>query len=264
MTIFEAIILGLTQGLTEFLPISSSGHLVVLQDLMGVVDPSIFFEVWLHFATLLAILVFFRQRLLRLSWRDLGLLALASVPAAAVGLLLRSQLVAVFNSLTMVGLMLLATGVVNYLIDRQLEAKPAVEPVNNQDQPVADTARQAFKIGLYQMFALVPGISRSGITVFAGLNQNLNRLRTFEFSFLMAVPVIFGASLYELFKLDTLMLSNFNWPALSLGFVTAFATGLVSLWLLKFVIERAKFEYLAGYCWLLGGGILLLSLFGVV
>lgn len=262
MTILQAFILGLVQGLTEFLPVSSSGHLVVIQSLMGVADPSVFFEVFLHFATLLAIVVFFWRRLLKLTKRDFILLAAASIPAGIFGALLGDYIIDLFSNLTLVAIMLLITGLLNLGIDERLAKETA--PPAKELEPIQLSIRQALVIGIFQMFAIIPGITRSGATVFGGLWQGLSRFSAFEFSFLMAIPVIIGANAFELKKLGSASTVLPASSTLFVGFLTAFIVGIFSLRLLRYMTQKARFEVFAHYSFLAGGTLLVLRIFSVI
>lgn len=247
MNFFASIVLGIVQGLTEFLPVSSSGHLVVIQSFLGATDQTIFFEVLLHFATLLAIIVFFRKKIVRLSRKEIKLLAISAIPVGAVGFLFNDQIAVAYSNAKLAAGLLFISGIINYLISKRLNSPKADNSSADQHPEVSNF--QALKIGMYQLAAVAPGISRSGTTVLGGLNQGLNRFQAFEFSFLMALPVIFGANINELRKIENLATLEIGLSVAAAGFIAAFLAGLASLWLLKMVIEKAKFNYFAFYCW---------------
>jgi undecaprenyl-diphosphatase len=208
----QAIILGFVQGLTEFLPVSSSGHLIVVPALLGWDDPileSLAFSVMLHVATLLALLVYFRADWLRLvpaglaalrdrSFKDdpdrklAWLLAAATVPAVVVGLVLNDAVETIFREPRLVAMTLVAGAVVLWLADRLGARNRSLEGV---------TFPIAIGIGAAQALALVPGVSRSGISISAGLFAGLDREAAARFAFLMATPITAGAGLWELRKL---------------------------------------------------------------
>ena len=212
--VVQAIVMGVVQGLTEFLPISSSGHLIVVPALLGWDDPfidSLAFSVMLHLGTLVALLVFFRADWLRLvpawfaSLRDRSirddpdrrlswLLLISTIPAIIAGLLLNDLIEAPFRQARLVAVTLVVGGAILWLAER----------VGRRTQSIADlSARGAFGIGVAQALALVPGISRSGISISAGLFAGLDRESAARFSFLMATPITAGAGLYEVRKLIT-------------------------------------------------------------
>jgi undecaprenyl-diphosphatase len=212
--LIQAIVMGVVQGLTEFLPISSSGHLIVVPELLGWDDPfieSLAFSVMLHLGTLVALLIFFRADWLRLvpAWfasvRDRSiaddpdrrlswLLLISTVPAVIVGLLLNDLIEAPFREARLVAVTLVVGGAILWLAER----------VGRKTRVIADlSARGALGIGVAQALALVPGISRSGISISAGLFAGLDRESAARFSFLMATPITAGAGLYEVRKLIT-------------------------------------------------------------
>jgi len=205
----QAIVLGLVQGLTEFLPVSSSGHLIVVPALLGWNDPfieSLAFSVMLHVATLLALLLYFRSDWLRLipaglatlrdrSFRDdpdrklAWLLAASTVPAVIVGLLLNDVIETALREPRLVALTLVAGGLVLWVADRH----------GSRTRPISGlTFPMALGIGAAQALALVPGVSRSGISISAGLFAGLDREAAARFAFLMATPITAGAGLWEL------------------------------------------------------------------
>ncbi|HSO30111.1 MAG TPA: undecaprenyl-diphosphatase UppP [Candidatus Sulfomarinibacteraceae bacterium] len=211
-TLIQAVVMGIVQGLTEFLPISSSGHLIVVPALLGWDDPfigSLAFSVMLHLATLLALLLFFRADWLRLvpAWfgslrdRSIGadpdrrlawLLVLSTIPAVVAGLVLNDLIETTFREARLVAVTLVVGAVILWLAER----------VGSRTRRIADLSTAgALGIGVAQAIALVPGISRSGISISAGLFAGLDRESAARFSFLMATPITAGAGLYELRKL---------------------------------------------------------------
>lgn len=210
--VIQAIVLGLVQGLTEFLPISSSGHLIVVPALLGWDDPfieSLTFSVMLHVATLLALLIYFARDWLRLvpaglaTIRDRSfqgnpdrrlawLLVAASIPAAIVGVVLNDVIETVFREPRLVAVTLVAGGVILWLADRLGSRTRTIDGL---------TFRAALGIGAAQALALVPGISRSGISISAGLFAGLDREAAARFAFLMATPITAGAGLWEARKI---------------------------------------------------------------
>ncbi len=198
----ESIVLGLTQGLTEFLPISSSGHLVVLPALLGWQQPSLTFDLVLHLGTLVAVIIAFRRELFTLARglfgggpdpradrRLIGLLLLGSIPAGIAGLLLGSE----FESLFDQPLWVCAFWVVTAGILLGAEYLAARVAIVEHHTPAAPNTRRALVIGAAQAVAITPGISRSGFTIAAGIAQGIPREESARFSFLLSIPVILGA-----------------------------------------------------------------------
>jgi len=253
----EAAWLAAVQGLTEFLPVSSSGHLVILQGVMRVPRQGIAFEVVVHLGTLVAVLAVYGRDILgllagavrreRASLRMLGLLALGSVPAGTAGVLLGDQVKSLFDSPLTASAMLLVTG---GLLFATRWARPGTRRPG---------AASAVVIGLAQAAALLPGISRSGSTISSGLFRGLEREEAARFSFLLSVPAIAGAGILELRGLDSAELGMH----LPVGFVVAAVTGYSALRLLLRFVRRGRLHLFSWYCWAAGiAGILLIVLEG--
>jgi undecaprenyl-diphosphatase len=249
MTLWQGIILGLVQGLTEFLPVSSSGHLRVLEVVTGVHTPGVFVEVSLHVATLGSVLVVYGSRLWGIvrgvlarqpaELRMAGLLALATLPAAAVGLLFHRQVEAA-RSLLIVGTGFLVTGFMNWSTRRSAGSR--TEP----------TVGVATGIGFAQALAAVfRGVSRSGSTVCVALWGGLGPTAAAEFSFLLAVPVIAGAALVEGRHMAVDVAAVGAVP-LAVSFALAFASGIWSIRFLIALLKRGRFYAFAPYNWAIG------------
>jgi len=257
MQIIEAVVLGLVQGSTEFLPVSSSGHLVLMQHLLGFSESMLVFDVFLHLATLLAVIVFFWQDILKLNRRDIKMLAIGTLPAIGVGLLLTNLMSELFQLPILVGCALLGTGVINLRSHQQLKAninrQPSItnSPTNNMI---------AFKIGLWQAAAILPGISRSGSTVYAGLKMGLDRQAAFRFSFLLSIPAIIAANVHQSWQTYQSATISVQWLPTMLAMAVAFITGLLCLRLLQYLIQAAKFKIFSWYCFALGGLVIAISM----
>lgn len=250
MNFVDAIVLGILQGLTEFLPISSSGHLVLAQALLGVKEPGVSFELLVHLGTVLAILIYFRTRIISLfrSLTDRSMagerrmvlyLIIGTIPAGLAGLLLEDFFEQAFSDPAATSVMLFVTG--GLLL--------ATRFVRKRDKPVKGGTALAMGVG--QALAIMPGISRSGSTIAAGMLAGVEPGEAAEFSFLLAVPAILGA---VVLKIDDLLAVNRDLLAEYLaGAVAAFAFGLLAVYLLLAVIRRGKFDYFAYYCFAAGG-----------
>ncbi len=246
----QALVLGLIQGLTEFLPISSSGHLIIVPDLLGWKDPfidSLEFSVMLHMGTLVALLVYFARDWVRLllaglaSIRDRSLagdpdrklawlIVVTAIPAGIAGVLLNDFFESTVREPAIVAVMLVIGGAILWLADRWGWKR---RPIDSLSFP------GAFGIGCSQALALVPGISRSGITISAGLFLGLTREAATRFSFLMSMPVIAGAGIFEARKL---LQHDPNAPSpelnlIVIGFIAALVAGLVAI---KFLLEFVR------------------------
>ena len=259
MNIIEALALGIVQGLTEFLPVSSSGHLVLGQALLGIRLSGVTFEVAVHLATLCAVLWVYRRRVAslatgtvrgdRAAWRYVGLLVLASVPAGVAGVLGRNWFESAFGQPLMAAAMLLVTGFVVYSI--RFTAERAHEP---RPSP-ADAAW----IGVAQAAAILPGVSRSGSTVAMGTWLGVEPVAVAEFSFLMSVPAILGAGLLQ--AGDAVSASGPDLSALAAGFAAALVSGVLAIrWFVR-MLESGAFHRFAWYCWAVGSAYLLAAAF---
>jgi undecaprenyl-diphosphatase len=255
VTYVEIFILAVVQGLTEWLPISSSGHLVITQKALGLNLPLIY-SVMLHVGTLIVVLTVFRKditktlkALAKADFKtDEGKLALfiatGSIPIAIFGFVLYDFLKSLFSSLPAVGTALLITGAVLFVSEKRKGNKKL------------DT-KNTFLIGLAQAFTIIPGISRSGITVATGLIQKIDKTAAFRYSFLLAVPAILGATIFEAKDLAT---TNIDLAPLLLGTIVSMTVGYIALKLLKKIVMNEKFHLFAYYCWTFGAAILVFSL----
>ncbi len=247
ITNFEALFLGAIQGLTEFLPISSSGHLILAQELIGVKQIGNELEVLVHMGTLISIIIIYRKdiQLLLFSIKEkntqfyLVCIITASFPAAFCGLMLKDIISPLFENLISVGLALMVTGMVLCL-----SSFVRKKQVKNQ------TLFLYFLIGCAQAIAIIPGISRSGITISVALFLGLAPKEASRFSFLLAIPVISGAGILTFFD----VVGEFQIPVSSsiIAFLSAFLVGLISLsWLIRW-LDSGKFYYFGIYCFLIG------------
>ena len=262
MTTWEALVLGVVQGFAEFLPVSSSGHLVVGQALLGIELPGVAFEVAVHFATLVSVLVAYRRRVgalmrgsVRLdpgTWRYLGLIVLANVPAAAAYFLLGDVVEAAFEAPAAAGVAFLVTGGVLWSARAAVRrGAPRVEPYASGPFPGVRGLGVVMLIGVAQALALFPGISRSGTTVVAALWLRVESVDAAEFSFLMSVPAILGATLLQLVDAGEAAPTLGTTP-LVLGAVAAAATGLLAIRIFLTVLRARSFHRFAPYPWILG------------
>jgi len=254
MTVLEATLLGLVQGATEFLPVSSSGHLVIAQTLLGVREPGVVFDVAVHVATLVSILVFYRTRVSDLAvdavrrdpdaLRYLGLILVASVPAGLLGVFAEDAIQALFESPVVAGVALSLTGVVLWTSRAAVRRATGTVPGWGA----------ALVIGAAQATALVPGISRSGATVVAALWLGVEAREAAAFSFLMAVPAIAGAAVLEL--PEVLSGGGPGATALAVGSLVAGVTGLLSIRTFVAALGRRRSYVFAPYCWLVSAAFL--------
>ena len=256
MNLLEAVLLGIVQGLTEFLPISSSGHLVLFQKLFGITAPMLSFDVFLHLGTLVAVFIVFWKDILAILKKPLQnityMLIVATIPAVVVGLLFEKQIEAMFNGGVTLALGFIITGLLLIYSDRIKNPGKL-----NKDIRFADAA----VIGCMQALAIVPAISRSGSTITAGLYQGLSRETAARFSFLLSIPAILGAAL--LTAKDIMggpggaagFLSAGALP-LCFGFLASLLSGYLSIRFMLDLIKKSKLSYFGYYVLVLAGFIL--------
>lgn len=266
VTLVQAAILGVVQGLTEFLPISSSAHLALVPWLLGWRDPGLAFDVALHLGTLIALLWYFRaewRKLIIAGWRIVTtrrvadeeqrrvvLLAIATIPGGIAGKLLNDYAESTFRSPILIATMLILMGIVLWAVDRSAPADRALEAMR---------PRQALAIGLAQVFALLPGVSRSGATITAGRALRFDRRSAAVFSFLMSMPITAAA---VVFKLPDAMRSGASAPALAVGVVTAAVSGWLAIAVLLRYVSRHGYGVFAAYRVVLGALVIALILMG--
>ncbi len=251
MTLRQALILGLLQGLTEFLPVSSSGHLVMAQKLLALEKPPVLFDILVHLGTFLSILLFLNRKIFLFFKKisNLKLIFVSSLPAAILGFFLNDYLESVFNSLLIVGLCLF----INSLL---LFSSGLIKKMGKNLSQLK--LKEGFKIGLFQALALLPGISRSGSTIVAGLGQGLTRQAAFLFSFFLGLPAMLGALLLQMPKIS----QNSDQLAMGLvGLLVAAFSGLLALKILYRIVTKGRLLYFGFYCLLLSVGLISLISF---
>lgn len=237
MTLIQALILGFIQGLTEFLPISSSGHLVVAQKLLGFNEPPVTYDIYLHLATLAAVIYFFRKSLLHLNRRLVLLLVIATIPAVLFGLIFKSMIETMFDSLWLTSLGFFISAGFIFLSDKIKAGSSKIGQL---------TFKETLMIGVFQAIAILPSISRSGATIYAGLKARLKREEAVTFAFLISIPAVLGAVVYDWLKLD----SATPLPLLPtlMGMLAAFTVGFFCLKLLQILVLKARLYYFGWYC----------------
>jgi undecaprenyl-diphosphatase len=262
MTLLQAIFLGLIQGLTEFLPVSSSGHLAITQHFMpGFDQPGVLFDVLLHLGTMLAVILYFRREVGNLlaspfrrgddarQHRHLLVLLLAgSVPTAIIGLTFKDFFEGLFENIPLVALMLIVTGTLLFISEKFRRGSRREEELTLVD---------ALVVGTVQGCAIIPGISRSGSTIAALLLRGVDGETAARFSFLLALPAVFGAALLSLRHLQDMAAGEL--PLYLAGTAVAFIAGMLSIHCLMAVIRRRRLFAFAVYCWLAGSVVFVLT-----
>lgn len=241
MKLFQLILLGIVQGFTEFLPVSSSGHLVLVGEYFEFLrENGIVVETILHAGTLLSILVYFRKHLFSFYKNNLNSVIVATLPAVFIGYLFSDAIEAFFKNAKIVAFALIATGAINILTDKiKSKGKKQVSFEN------------ALIIGIFQAFAIIPGISRSGSTIFAARKLGLEKKLSLQYSFLLSVPAVIGANLYELIKYP-ISTSHVPIEYLLIGFTAAFVSGYFAILLVYKFLNLNRFKIFGTYCLLLG------------
>ena len=277
MTLLEAILLGILQGLTEFLPISSSGHLVLAQTFLGLKEPLVFFDVMLHVGTLAAVLVVYRDAIWKLAmgglsaltdtqfWRKpvstfntstelrfVWLILLGSIPTGVIAVLFKTELESFFHEVRLVSVMLILTGIILQL------PRLRKQEVDNADTPTGKLRTwHAPLIGIAQGCAITPGISRSGTTISLALFFGIPAKTAAEYSFLLSIPAILGAVVLKIRDIEETTIPFYTVGA---GMLAAFIVGYVALRFLLVVLNRGKFSLFSYYCIALGLISLLVAL----
>jgi undecaprenyl-diphosphatase len=239
MEIIWGLLLGAVQGLTEFIPVSSSGHLVIMQSLIPGFDaPGIILEVILHAATTLAILIYFRKGLVQMIKKYYLYLIIASIPAAVAGLYFIELIELMFTSSKLVGLALIVTAGFNFVTNKTTGQKKKLNK------------NTAILIGIAQAFAIIPGISRSGSTIYAAVRQGIKPKEAAQFSFVLSIPAILGANLVEFTRHP---IEAFPDPLLVVsGFISSFVFGVIAIKIVLKFLEERKFNFFAVYCLFVG------------
>lgn len=271
MTILESIILAIVEGLTEFLPVSSTGHMILTEGILGMESTAYLkaFTVMIQFGAILSVVVYYFRRFLPFpilglkpdpttslgGWRLYGLMIVGCIPAAILGALFNETIDTLLGSTWVVLGMLFLGGILMIYFDRIF--------TNKTERPVQ--VQNAFIIGLFQCLAMIPGVSRSMATIFGGMQQGLTRRQAAEFSFFLAVPTMFGATLlkgYKLYKELGVEVFQENWQTLLVGNIVAFVVALLAI---KFFIEfvtKYGFRIFGYYRILLSVGVAIALLLG--
>ncbi|MCL2421918.1 MAG: undecaprenyl-diphosphate phosphatase [Defluviitaleaceae bacterium] len=244
MSLFEAIILGLVQGLSEFLPVSSSGHLMVVHHLFGITEDNLTFIIVLNMGSLMPLLITFRKDLWELIknpfQKTTALLVIATLPVIIVTLLFESQIEAMFDSIQFLPFGFIVTGIILLLSDKLQK--------NNKDIK-STTFVDAILVGCAQAVAVLPGLTRSGSTITASLARGLDRENAAKFSFLMSIPTAVGAMAFRINHVISgrILIEDLNFVNLGAGFATAAISGFIAINFMLSIVKKAKLKYFALY-----------------
>lgn len=254
MTYYQIIILSAVNGLAEFLPISSSGHLVIFQKILHA-NPSVFFDIFVHAGTLISVLIFFRKTIYDLITGIAGrkkeamnmalFLIIATLPTVIMGLLLNDLAENVFNSVLVVGLGMIYTGLLLVIAFRKSQSRKKVM-----------TKIDALFVGVFQSIAIFPGISRSGSTISSALMRNLSKEKAVEFSFMLSIPAVLGALSLKL--PDFIANPDFSIGQGLMSLFVAAAVGYFSLCLVKKLLYNSKLWIIGIYCFVVGASLVFL------
>jgi undecaprenyl-diphosphatase len=258
MSIFESVVLAIIEGITEFLPVSSTGHMIIGSSLMGIADDPFtkMFTVAIQFGAILSVVVLYWKRFFQ-SWDFYFKILLGFIPAVVFGLLLKDTIDALLERVDVVGYMLLIGGIFFLYIDRIFKTNELAE--NEVTYP------KAFKIGFFQVIAMVPGVSRSAATIIGGLSQRLTKKTAAEFSFFLAVPTMFGATLLSMFNFyrDGGSFGKDEITALVVGNIVAFLVAMAAIKSFISFLTRHGFKLFGYYRIVVGAVILILYYLGI-
>ena len=276
MDIFQSVVIAIVEGLTEFLPVSSTGHMIITQEILGVESTTFVkaFTFIIQFGAILSVVCLYWKRFFRLKEVPAGKkgleaflirydfywkLFLAFLPAAAFGLLLSDFIDAMLENVAVVAVMLVLGGVLMLFVDKWF--------AKNEGRVTPMTERRSIMVGLYQCISMIPGVSRSMATIVGGMQQGLSRKDAAEFSFFLAVPTMFAASVYKMWSLmsepESMRQLSDNWVVLVVGMVVAFIVALAAIKLFISYVTKYGFKAFGWYRIIVGGAIIVMLLCGV-
>ncbi len=254
MDIFQAIIIGIIEGFTEFLPISSTGHMIIASEFLGISQDNLTkaYEVIIQFAAIMAVMLVYRDKI---SLKKIDLwskLFIAFLPLAIVGFIFKDVIKELFT-VNIVAIMFIVGGIVFLIVEKfYKESESHTNEVENVSY------KQAFGVGVAQIFSLIPGTSRAGATIIGGMLLKLNRKTSAEFSFLLAIPVMGAVTAYDLLK-HYHEFADANWPAFSIGFIVAFIVAYATIKLFLVFLQRFTFVAFGVYRIIFGVLLLLIN-----
>ncbi|MGI6778818.1 MAG: undecaprenyl-diphosphate phosphatase [Acetivibrionales bacterium] len=259
MTVIQAFILGIVQGLAEFLPISSSGHLVMLQKLFGIDEGGLTFDIAVHLATLAAVIVVYKKDILEILKRPFGKLPLlivaGTIPTAIIGFLFKDIFESVYASGITLGFGFIVTGLVLWYADSIKTKNKSLKEANTLDAVV---------VGIAQGIAILPAVSRSGLTISGALFRGLNREFALKFSFLMSIPAILGAAvldIYDLVKAPGNLQLSIGIPSILVGMAAAAVSGYFAVKFMINILKKGKIKVFSYYVFALGALVLIDQIF---
>jgi undecaprenyl-diphosphatase len=259
MNIIQSTILGLIQGLTEFIPVSSSGHLVIVREIFGIEDLGIAFDAFLHLGTLLAVLIYFRKDFINIikkkNIKFIKQVIIAIIPAGIIGLLFEDIISNFFRGILGVSILMITVGIIFIIAEKY-------NKIQKNKKEIKDiTSFDALIIGLLQVLALLPGVSRSGITISAGMFRKIKRVEATRFSFIMSTVIILGASGKGAISLFTNTSSTNELMVIMWGGFIAFISGYLSIKFLINYLKKHKLYVFSVYLFTVGAILLLTQIF---
>lgn len=276
MDIFQSVVIAIVEGLTEFLPVSSTGHMIITQEILGVESTTFVkaFTFIIQFGAILSVVCLYWKRFFRLKEVPAGKkgleaflirydfywkLFLAFLPAAVFGLLLSDFIDAMLENVAVVAVMLVLGGVLMLFVDKWF--------AKNEGRVTPMTERRSIMVGLYQCISMIPGVSRSMATIVGGMQQGLSRKDAAEFSFFLAVPTMLAASVYKMWSLvsepESMQQLSDNWVVLVVGMVVAFVVAMAAIKLFISYVTKYGFKAFGWYRIIVGGAIIVMLLCGV-
>jgi undecaprenyl-diphosphatase len=261
VNLIHAIVLAIIEGITEFLPVSSTGHMIIGSSLMGIAELPMTktFTVAIQFGAILSVVVLYWKRFLKIDFDFYKKLFIAFIPAVVLGKLLDDYLDALLGNVLVVAVMLLIGGIIFILLDKWFKV------AEERGETELKTDKSAFIIGLFQCIAMVPGVSRSAATIIGGLTQKLNKKAAAEFSFFLAVPTMFAATVYKILNLYKLQ-NGFSAEEIKLfaiGNIVAFIVALVAIKAFIEFLTKHGFKIFGWYRIIVGSAILILYFMGI-
>lgn len=273
MDYFQAIVLGIVQGLTEFLPVSSSGHLVLFQKFLGIDQHSIIFDVAVHIGTLLSVMTVYRKVLYQIFRRGMASIStrkivgeshlilaviIATVPTAIIGLSLKDLFESLFSNLMAVGICLIITGLILLFTKGKSPSKQNESLFSFDPSDLKKISFQsAFLLGIAQAAAIAPGISRSGTTIAAAIILGLPRNIAALFSFMLAIPAILGAGILQIKDIQSFSVAQIQ--VMGAGLLISYLSGLLGLYAVLHLVKNGRLELFTAYLWILGVAVIWFS-----
>jgi len=242
MTYFESIIIAIVEGLTEFLPISSTGHMILASKVLGIENSEFLktFEISIQLGAIMAIVIIYAKRFLK-SWEIYKKLTISFIPTAIIGYFSYHMIKEYLFSPVVVSISLILGGIILILVDRKLTYQ-----ISNYEEAEKISYKRAFFIGLIQSISIIPGVSRAGASIVGGVFNGLNKKQAIEFSFLLAVPTMFAATGYDLYK-TPLVFSHHEISLLLVGLCTAFVFAWIAVKAFLVLINKLGFAYFGWY-----------------